>query len=95
MSEEHLETLVKTMEHSTTSVQKPGIQGDMDDFWDDCVDSKQVVGQMAKKQNHSNKKFNVEEQDLPDDYITCKKLNFLRKNTIKFRLNILNEKYYL
>ena len=50
---------------------------------------------MAKKQNHSNKKFNVEEQDLPDDYITCKKLNFLRKNTIKFRLNILNEKYYL
>ena len=73
MSEEHLQTLVKTMEISSTTVQKEEAQGDMDDddFWGDCVETNQVVNQTNKKQNHSNKKFNAEEEDLPDDYITC------------------------
>jgi len=74
MSEEHLETLVKTMEISSTTAKKVGVAGDMDDFWDDCVESKNV-NSTNKKQNHSNKKLNnnnPDDEDGPEDYITCK-----------------------
>ena len=68
MSEEYIETFVKTVE--ITTMKKP-VAGDMEDFWDDCLDSKQI-NQSNKKQNPSNKKINLDDDDLPDDYITCK-----------------------
>lgn len=97
MSEEHLETLVKTMENS--NVQKVGVAGEMDDFWDDCVEAKQQQ-QIHKKQNISNKKFNPDEEDVPDDYITCN-LNFFyfifNKSFIylKYFLNIFFYKFFI
>jgi hypothetical protein len=32
MSEEHIESLIKTMEISNTNTKKVGVAGDMDDF---------------------------------------------------------------
>ena len=78
MSEEHIESLIKTMEISNTNTKKVGVAGDMDDFWDDCLDSKNhnQRNNNNKNQNNLSKKFNKinneNEEDLPpEDYITC------------------------
>jgi hypothetical protein len=81
MSEEHLETLIKTMEISNTTSKKEGVAGDMEDFWDDCVDSKNTNTNsnvnnkkqipLSKKFNNNNINENENEEELPEDYITC------------------------
>jgi hypothetical protein len=61
MSNENLETLIKTMEMDmriNSNKQKPGVTNEMDDFWDDCINfnpnSNLNLNSNLKKQNPTN-----------------------------------------
>ncbi len=83
MSEENLEDLIKTMEvHEKKEKEKAKVTGDMDDFWNDCIELNSNLTKpnaTNKKEKNSNKKLNnnLEEDELPEDYITCNTIKIL------------------
>lgn len=66
MSSSRLEKFVKPMENS---IQKK-VSNEIDEFWEDCIDSPKIKEDANKKLNINSANSNNPEE-VPEEYITC------------------------